>query len=492
MKARKIHSVRYNFVMNFVLTATQFLFPLITFPYVSRVLGAVGNGKISFAASVANYFMLVASLGIPTYGIRACAQVRDNKARLSKTAQEIFLINIAVTLLVSVTYLASVALVPKFREDRVLFLINGLNILLNAFGMNWLFQALEQYDYITVRSIAFKLLSVILMFLFVRQAGDYVLYGAIAVLAAVGSYVLNFIRARRLISFRRVGRYDFRRHIKPILILFAQSLAASIYTNLDTVMLGFMKTDADVGYYNAAVKIKGILLSLVTSLGTVLLPRMSFYAKQNRLDDFKRTMLKALNFSCMMAVPLVTYFVMFAGQVIRLLAGVGYEPAIAAMQIITVAIIPCGLTAVLGIQVLTALEREKYVLTSVMCGAVIDLLLNLVLIPQYGAAGAALATVVAEFLVLAVQTVHTKSLLREIWRGFRLPVYGLASAASAAGAFWVKKLQLGHILPVLLVSAVVFFGIYGLVLLVTRESMVLDALAGIKARVWKRRVREDD
>ena len=192
MKESK-HSVKYNFFMNFILTASSFLFPLITFPYVSRVLGAAGNGKISLASSVANYFLMVASLGIPTYGVRACAKVRDDKDELSKTAQEILIINLICTFFVTVTYLICVALVPRFREDNVLYLIEGIGIILNAFGANWIFQALEQYDYITARSILFKFLSMVLMFIFVHQKDDYLVYALITVLASVGSNALNFI-----------------------------------------------------------------------------------------------------------------------------------------------------------------------------------------------------------------------------------------------------------------------------------------------------------
>ena len=290
------------------------MFPLITFPYVSRVLLATGNGKVTFVASVANYFMMVASLGIPTYGIRACAQVRDDKDKLSKTAQEIFLINLVMTLLVCITYVICLCTVPRFQAERILFWINGINIILNMFGMNWLFQALEQYDYITIRSIIFKMMSVILMFLLVHEETDYVIYGAITVFAAVGSNILNFIRARRFIKWKVYNGYDLRRHVKPIFILFAQSLAISIYTNLDTIMLGFIKTDTDVGYYNAAVKIKTILLSLVTSLGNVLLPRMSYYAEKKETRAFKKMTLKALNFTVLMSIPLTLYFAMFAEE----------------------------------------------------------------------------------------------------------------------------------------------------------------------------------
>ena len=210
MKENKIHSVKYNFIMNFILTASQFLFPLITFPYISRVLQPAGNGKIAFVSSIANYFMLVASLGIPTYGIRACAQVRNDRRKLSQTVKEIFLINFAMTICVIVIYMVSVFCVPKFYAEKELFLVYGINILLNMFGMNWVFQALEQYDYITFRSILFKIIAIVLMFLFVHQYDDYVVYGAITVFAAVGSNILNFIRLRKYIDFKTNQKY----HIK--------------------------------------------------------------------------------------------------------------------------------------------------------------------------------------------------------------------------------------------------------------------------------------
>ena len=476
MKNNKIRSVKYNFIMNFILTSSQFIFPLITFPYVSRVLLAAGNGKISFAASVANYFMMVASLGVPTYGVRACAQVRDDKKKLSKTVQEIFTINFIMTVLVSITYFICIFTVPKFQAEQGLFLINGLSIVLNLFGMNWVYQALEQYDYITFRSLFFKIVSIVLMFLLVHEQGDYIKYAAITVLAGVGSNILNFIRLHRFIEFRWEENYNLKRHLKPILILFAQSLAVSIYTNLDTVMLGFLKTDQDVGYYNAAVKIKSILLSLVTSLGNVLLPRMSYYAKQNLKKEFSETMLKALNFTVLLSVPLVIYFGIFSKEAIAFLAGDGYIGAVMAMQIITVAVIPNGLTGVLGVQVLTALEKEKYVLYSVIVGAAVDFILNLSFIPQYGAAGAALATMIAEFLVLLVQLFVTKNLLRELRGGFRIQYYLILSILCGVISYMVKLAGIKTVFGELLVSATLFFCIYGIGLFITNDPIVLEVL----------------
>lgn len=481
MKA-KIHSVKYNFIMNFILTATQFVFPLITFPYVSRVLGAAANGRVAFAASIANYFMMVASLGIPTYGIRACAQVRNDRERLSKTVKEIFFINSITTVGVTTTYIICIFSVPQFDNYKTLLIINGINIVLNMFGMNWVFQALEQYDYITLRSIFFKVVSIFCMFLFVKSPDDYLIYGGISVLAAVGSYVLNFIRVHRYVDFSVRGPYEIKKHLKPIFILFAQSLAVSIYTNLDTVMLGLMKSDVDVGYYHAAIKIKTILISLVSSLGSVLLPRMSFYAKEQMLDEFKRMMLKALNFTMLMAIPLSVYFFLYGKESIVFLAGEEYIGAVVAMQLITIAVIPNGLTGVLGIQVLTAIEREKCVLISVVVGALADFLLNLFLIPKFGSGGAALATTVAEFIVAVVQIYYTRSLLKDIKSGFKIWGYLVFTVIAVFASFWVRNLGVNSTFIILVISATTFFGTYAVGLLVIKDEIAVEIVNAVKMK----------
>lgn len=457
--------------MNFILTASNFIFPLLTFPYVSRVLHAAGNGKVNFAASVANYFLMVASLGIPTYGVRACAKVRDDKEKLSKTVQEILIINLIATVLVTATYVVCIFTIPRFSQDKTLFFIEGINIVLNMFGANWLYQALEQYDYITARSILFKAISVVLMFLLVHHESDYHIYAATTVLAAVGSNVMNFIRLRRYVSFKKVGTYNFRQHLKPIFVLFAQSATVSIYTNLDTVMLGFMKGDVDVGLYTAAVKVKNMLLSVVASLGNVMLPRMSYYVNKHNKAEFNKLLLLALNAEVFMAFPLVTYFTFEARDCTVFLAGNEYLGAVAAMQIINFAIIPNGLTGVIGSQTLTSLNRENQVLYSVIVGAVSDFILNMLMIPSWGAAGAALATMIAEYLVLITQLILAKDAVGEAFRQIKFGRYGLITIIALIPTIAVSFLPITNSFIRLVITAIVFFGVYALGLYIRKDEL---------------------
>ena len=471
MEQNKVHSVKYNFLMNFILTASSLLFPLITFPYVSRVLHAAGNGKVNFAASIANYFLMVASLGIPTYGVKACAKVRDDKQKLSQTSQEILIINLIATILVTITYLIMVFTVPRFSQDKTLFFIEGINIVLNMFGANWLYQALEKYDYITARSVLFKAVSIVLMFALVHQESDYRIYAATTVFASVGSNVMNFIRLHRYISFKKAGEYNLKQHLKPIFILFAGNAIASIYTNLDTVMLGFMKTNADVGDYTAAVKVKNILVSVVSSLSGVLLPRMSYYVQQRDKKQFNALMTTALNATIFMSMPLCTYFVVEAKDSLTLLAGAEYIPATLTMQIVNISVVAIGITSIIGIQVLTPINREFQLMISVVVGAVSDFVLNCFMIPKWGAAGAAFATMIAEYLVLATQLFLGHDVVGESLKHVRYVRYGATTAVALAPTIAVTFLPVTNSFLRLVITALVFFGVYASVLYGIKDEL---------------------
>ena len=465
-------SIKKNFIMNAILTMSAFIFPLITFPYVSRVLQPEGTGKVAFATSLITYFNMISNLGIPTYGIRACAQVRDDKERLTKTVQELLLINIITTI---VAYLAlSIALlsIPKLFEDRTLYLIVSLNIILSTIGMEWLYKGLEQYSYITIRSLIFKAVSVILMFLLVHEKSDYVIYGGITIFAASASNVLNFFNSYKYISLKPVGSYNLKKHMKPVLMFFAMTVATTIYTNLDTVMLKFLTTDIDVGYYNAAVRIKTILVSIVTSLGAVLLPRSSYYVEHHQMDEFKRVSGKAIEFVFIFATPLMLFFMLFAREGIYLLSGTSYKGSIIPMQIIMPTLLFIGLSNITGMQILVPLGKEKIVLYSEIAGAITDFVINMLLIPKYSSSGAALGTVIAELVVLLVQYCFLKKYVNSMFRKVRYWIIILAMVLSSLSSTWVKGISINNFFA-LVIAAVLFFGVYVIVLLVLREPLTV-------------------
>lgn len=487
----KIHSVKFNFIMNFIMSASSIVFPLITFPYISRVLMATGNGKVATASAVITYFNMFASLGIPTYGIRACAKVRDDREKLSKTVQELLIINSITMLLTLLAFIGTVILVPEFAAEKELYVINGIGMVLNMFAMTWLYNALEQYAYITAVNMVVKVVSLVLMFLLVKKPEDYIMYGAITAFASSASYVFNFFYATKFITWKKSGPYDFRVHMKPILRFFAMSAATSVYTNLDVVMLRFMQGDTEVGYYNAAIKVKTILVTLITSLGTVLLPRLSYYVKKDKIDDFYRMIGKAVNFVVVAGLPMTIYFMLYAGESIQFLAGKGYEGAVLPMIILMPTVLLIGLSNITGIQILTPQNLEQQVLNSIVCGAVVDFLLNLVLIPGMASSGAALATTIAELVVLVVQCIYLRGIIKDIMKavsGKKIAVAMiLGTAAGIAVKFLLDLSGTGWSLEVqsfimLAVSACVFFGVYGLVLLIMKEEFVWGLLESVIRR----------
>lgn len=483
----KTKSVKFNFMMNMILTVSSFVFPLITFPYVSRVLLVEGNGYVSFATSVLTYFTMFASLGIPSYGIRACAQVRDDRKELSRVTQELFIINVITTIVVSIVFVITLFTVPQFKEQQTLLWINGASLVLNAVGVSWFYSAMEQYSYITIRSIIFKILSIILMFIFVRQQGDYIIYGAITVFATSGSNILNFVNLRKFIDLKPVGNYRFKKHLKPILYFFAASAATSVYTNLDTVMLGFMNTQTEVGLYTAAVKLKTVLVTAVTSLGTVLLPRLSYYIVNKMEHEFRDMIVKSFNFVLIFAVPLCAYFILFAKDSILLLSGEAFLGAVIPMQILMPALVFIGLSNITGIQILVPEGKEKFLLISITAGALLNLILNAVWIPYWGATGASISTTIAEALVLAVQIWFLRKRLKSIWRkvSFRHLIVGIIPALGAGFAiFYLVDL---HSVFRLIISACAFFGLYFVALLIQKEPFLTGTITSIKNKVLKRK-----
>lgn len=480
----KQKSLKLNVIMNSILTMSSFIFPLITFPYVSRVLSPVGTGKVAFATSFISYFSMIAQLGIPTYGIRVCAQVRDDKIKLSKTVHELLFVNMITTILSYIGLVFALIFIPRLQADKPLYIVISITILLNSIGMEWLYKALEQYTYITIRSILFKFIGLIAMFILVHEQKDYIFYGFITIFATSASNVLNFVNAHKYIEPRYIGGYEIRKHLKPIGVFFAMSIAATIYTNIDSVMLGFMTSDADVGYYNAAVRIKTIMVSIVTSLGAVLLPRAAYYIEHGLIDEFYRITSKALNFVFLLASPMMIYFMIFAKEGIFFLSGDSYAGSIVPMQVIMPTILLIGITNISGIQMLIPLGKEKVVLYSEVAGAAVDVIINALLIPSMASVGAAIGTLIAELVVLIVQFVYLKGKIFTALKNVHYIRIVIAIITSVIAVIWIKTFEFGNFVT-LCISASLYFGVYGMILLLSKEPLVVEIFNQIIGKIRK-------
>lgn len=477
----KTPSIKKNYLMNIILSMSAIFFPLISFPYVSRILGPEGTGKVSFAVSFVMYFDIFAQLGVPGHGIRACAKARDDIRELSKIVAELMVINITMTLIVYIVLFGVVWAIPSLRDDKELYVICSLLIILNSIGMNWLFQGLEKYTYITVRSLLFKIIALVGMFLLIKSREDYHKYAGLVILAGYASNILNLIYAVRIVNLHGIGKLDLRRHLKPVGVFFATTCATTVYLNLDNVMLGVMTSKTEVGYYSTAVKVKSLLLNLVTSLGTVLLPRLSYYVEQRRIEEFKTISGKSLHLVLLTATSFMVYFMIFAKPVIFLLSGEEYLNSVIPMQIIMPTLLFIGITNIMGMQILVPLGLEKYVLYSEIGGAVVDIILNALFIPVWGASGAAIGTAAAEITVLVIQYYFLKKINYCPSTDANVLLMLIAiiiSSATASCTYFFgfmdnMQLEMGCFLTIL-ISGIIFFGIYAGILLKRNDSIAVE------------------
>lgn len=450
-------------LMNVLLTLSSIIIPVITLPYVTRVLGAEGVGRVYFASSVVAGFAMFSELGIPVYGIRACARVRDDRRELSRTVREIMMINLISCVVVYIVFALMIRTVPRFAEDKLLLTIMSSTMILNCIGAEWLYKAVEKYTYITVRSLICKFIALIAMFVMVRDESDYVIYGAITIFAVSASNIINLCSLHRYADLRPSGRHDLARHLPGMLMLFALAAATTIYTNLDLAILDLMKGNAEAGLYGVAVKVKLVIVSLVTSVSAVLLPRNSFYYEKDRKEEFYGLIARTMSAVLIVSVPVSLYFMVFAKESIAVLAGESFSGAVAPMMIIMPAVAFIGISNIIGIQMLVPAGREKTVVIAAVIGAAADLILNLILIPGFASSGAAAATLTAEICVTGYMMYSVRDRLGDLFGNVPFKSMAAALAASAAAGLIIKGRFSGAFIT-LCISSICCFGIYSLIM----------------------------
>ena len=476
------NSVKLNALMNTIRTISTMIFPLITFPYTSRILGPEGVGKISFATSFVSYFILLASIGIPLYGIREIARVRDDKNKLSELTQELFVMHLITSIIISSIFIILIFLNGKLYDEKTLFFIVSFSIILTTLGMEWLYQGLEQYSYITIRSIIFSAVFTIAIFVFINNEDDYLISATIGVFASLGSSLLNFYNARKILFAKRTEPWNFKRHFKPLSLVYLLNFTVSIYIQLDTVMLGFLSSAKDVGYYSSGLKINKMLLALVTSLGTVLLPRLSYYIANDMKAEFNKMLKKSFEVIWILCLPMVAALMLLSKEIIVLFAGNLYIPASICIVITAPIILFIGLSNIFGIQILYPLGRDKEVVYSVGAGAIISFSLNFLLIPHFSHVGAAMATLSSELVVLIIMVLLMPKEYRILMPFSTIQKYSIATAfliililsiKFTISTYWLR-------LVIAIPSGVI---LYFLSLLLMKESLILEVKLKIKERI---------
>jgi O-antigen/teichoic acid export membrane protein len=393
-------STRKNIFYNGLLSVSQVIFPMVTFPYATHVLGPEKLGTINFADSFCKYIMLIAALGIPVYGIREISKVAHEKTKLAKVFSEIFCIHFLTTVLILAAYVFCILFVDRFSVSREVYWWGGLMIFFNLFSIEWFFSGLSHFKFIALRSFLIRMLFVGLVFLFVRDAGDYVTYFVLLVLTVVATGVFNMVYLFKIIN--PITAIDFSgllRHLKPLVYLFSAIFAINIYITLDKVILGFLAGDTSVGYYSAVLRINNIALSIIGSFGIVIYPQLTRLYAENRMEDFTQMANKLVNLVIAVCLPIAIGFCLCAPEIINIVAGKNFSTAILPMQVLCLLCMLISLSNIFGNLVLASMSKDKQFSLSAFGAAIISLVLSGILIPAYKELGAAIANLCAEVAI---------------------------------------------------------------------------------------------
>lgn len=395
-------SLKLNAVLNIIKQLCAVVFPLITIPYVSRVLKADSYGKVSFGNSIVSYFALLAALGINDYAVREGAKIREDKEKIKKFVNEIFSINVMSTISSYVLLFVLLLYSKKLYDYRTLIVIQSASILLTTIGMDWINSIYEDYLYITVRYIIFQIISLICLFIFVREPNDYVKYAVVTVLASTGGNLLNIFYIRKYVTVRFTIEFNFKRHIKPIIYLFFNAVAVTIYVNSDMTILGILKAEKEVGIYGLSTKIYTVVKQILNAIVVVTLPRLSLYLGQNNLKAYGDLVEKIFNSLMSILLPTVIGLLVLSKQAIFIVGGVEYIEGYHSLQILCIALIFAVLSGFFCCCILLPYGQEKICLIASTAGAITNVLLNLYFIKKWSYNGAAVTTMLSEGIVVLI------------------------------------------------------------------------------------------
>lgn len=474
-------SLLNNSLYNMLYKGLNIIFPLVTVTYVSRILLPAGVGKVSYAQNIAQYFVTLAALGIPNYGIREIAKRRESREETSKTFSELFTINLISTIAFTLLYYTMISVFPAFKENYFLSLIVGSSIALNVINVDWFYQGVEEYQYIAIRSFVVKIISLIMVFAFIREPGDMVIYAGINCLAVCGNNVLNIINLRKFdirLSFKGL---NLKPHMKPIFLLLASVISVELYTLLDTTMVGAICDDDSVAYYTNSMKLIKLLITFITAIGGVLLPRLSYYHMNNEEEKCSEVVSKVFSIMLFLFVPCQIGIFMLSDEMVRLLFGQAFAPAGITLKIASFLICTLGFSNLFGTQVLLTYGKEKLLLMTTIGGAVSNIVLNSILIPAYAQNGAAFASVISETIVTILSFILASKYIRVSLDKRYIADMLISGAALVLVITGIVNLMDSYILKIAL--SVVFGGIaYIGINICAKNPILADLVSALKKK----------
>lgn len=472
----KKKSLVKNYMYHMLSQVLAVLVPLITTPYISRIMRPDGMGIYSYTYSISAYFCLFGRLGLDVYGQLRIAQAQDDREMRTTEFWGIFTAKTAVTAAAGLAYLILIVCSEKYRS---MYLALTVCLFAQIFDISWLYQGVEAFRTIAVKNSLMKLLSVILIFAFVKERTQLVMYTVIVQGSVLAGNLSLWFHLSKTVGPPSLRALDIRRHIRGSLVYFIPAVATSVYTMLDKSMIGWMtQSEFENGYYEQAHKIEQILVTVLTSLSTVMLPRLKYMFSVGDREQVRSMIDTAMRFILMLSLPMLTGMLILAPDVIPWFLGAGYEECVGLLQIFSFLLVIVGLNNIVGKQCLMAADRQKYYNCGVILGALVNVALNFTLIPRYASVGAAVASVVSETVILIVFVIFGRDYLAVPGSYLRSFLKYLLSAAAMGGVvLTVKRFAGGGAFGLL---AAVSAGIiaYGLILLILRDEFVKMLIKG--------------
>ena len=483
----KKQKMSLNMLLNMMRVLLSIIFPLITFPYISRILDVENIGKISFAKSLVSYFSLIAAFGISSYAIREGAGCRGNKNDFEKFANEIFTLNIFTSSIACILLGITTIIFPQLYVYKKLIFLQGLVVLFAPLAVDWINNIYEDFLYITIRSITVQIISIVLMFIFVKQQQDYYKYAAISVFSACMANIINYFYVRKYVKLKICIGNNLIKHFKVTIIFFVNSIASTIYLNSDTTLIGLICNDTAVGLYSTATKIYSILKQLINAFAAVTIPRLSYLYKNER-EKFYNLVEKLINTIILFSLPAAFGMVIISSDLITLIAGKNYLEAKTALSILALAIPFAALAYIVANGILIAVQREKSVLLGTVISALINILLNFIVIPIYKQNGAAFTTLVAEIIMLLISCIAAGDILKNVAIKKNLIQCSVATSIMCFLAFEIRYFNNSHMSLInILIYMLPCASIYFLLLLLFKNDICINLSKKIYNKISGRR-----
>ena len=476
-------SITKNYIYNVSYQVLILITPLITTPYLSRVLEADGIGIFSFTSSIVTYFMMFAALGTSTYGNREISYVQDDRKARSHRFWEIEMLSVITTAISLLVYMIFVLFGAK--EYKIYFCVQAFTILSAAVDIVWLLQGMEEFGKVLFRNLVFKIANILYIFTFVKSKEDLIWH-------ITGMVVLTFLGNVSIWAYlpKYIDKPEWKslrpfRHLKGTIALFLPTIAISIYTVLDRTMIGIFSNSYENGYYEQGLNLTKTVLTLLTSLGAVMIPRMGHYFSKGEHEQVKRLTYQSYRFVFFLGVPITLGLMGIASNIVPWFYGDGFTKLIELLPVLSATILIIGLSNVTGVQYLITTKREKLLTVSVSIGAAVNFLLNLFLIPSYGAMGAAYASVVAECVITGVQFLFVR---KEI--SFSKVISSAWKYLVAGGIMLLLLNGLGKMLTPTIVHTVLMIGggacVYFLVLVILKDSFLMEYIHKVLDKILRK------